>query len=125
MNRFRPLGGAALATAGVAFFAGQFVVQSAWTTPFSWADNTISDLGTAESPWHALMNTVFVANGVLVAIGALLSPRGRAVRALLLGVAAGSVLVGLVPSDAGSGPGGWSGSRCTRCSCGSFSRASG
>ncbi|SHM94457.1 DUF998 domain-containing protein [Cryptosporangium aurantiacum] len=111
MNRYRVLGGLALAVAGVAFFVGQVVVQSAWTTPFSWADNNISDLGMVScgtwgdparyvcSPWHPLMNAVFVVNGVLIAIGVVLGLRGRAARGLLLAAAVGCVLVGYAPAD--------------------------
>ncbi|TQS43296.1 DUF998 domain-containing protein [Cryptosporangium phraense] len=105
------LGALALATAGLAFFVGQLVVQSAWTTPFSWADNNISDLGMVScgdwgdparyvcSPWHAGMNAVFVANGILIAIGALLAVPRRLARVLLLAAAVGCVLVGLAPAD--------------------------
>lgn len=104
------LGAITLATAGLLFFVGQLVVQSAWTTPFSWADNNISDLGMVAcrdwgsparyvcSPWHPLMNAVFVLNGVLIAVGALGVFRG-AVRYLLLAAAIGCVLVGLAPAD--------------------------
>lgn len=107
----RLLGGLALAAAGLAFFVGQIVVQSAWTTPFSWAENNISDLGMRTcgewgepvryvcSPWHAGMNAVFVVNGVLIAIGAVLAIRGRVARILLLAAAVGCVLVGLAPAD--------------------------
>ncbi|GAA3386410.1 DUF998 domain-containing protein [Cryptosporangium minutisporangium] len=115
MNRSRLLGGLALAAAGTAFFAGQLVVQSAWTTSFSWADNNISDLGMVScrtwgdparyvcSPWHAVMNAVFVANGVLIGIGAVFGlrggGRGRVARYLLLAAAIGCCLVGIAPAD--------------------------
>ncbi|GAA0243217.1 DUF998 domain-containing protein [Cryptosporangium japonicum] len=94
----RILGAVALASAGTLFFVGQWVVQSAWTEPFSWADNNISDLGEVSAPWHRLMNTVFVLNGALVATGAVTLFRG-AVRYLLLAAAVGCVLVGLAPAD--------------------------
>lgn len=99
----RKLGALALALAGLFFFVGQFVVQAAWTTPFSWAENTISDLGTAASPWHTLMNAVFVTNGVLLAVGSVTQFRGAA-RYLLLAAAIGSVLVGAAPSDVAENP---------------------
>ena len=96
-------GAAALTTAGVLFFAGQLIAQSAWTTPFSWADDNISDLGETTAPWHTLMNTVFVVNGVLVAVGAVTLQRGAA-RVLLLAAAVGCVLVGLAPADVAENP---------------------
>ncbi|MFG1921668.1 DUF998 domain-containing protein [Cryptosporangium sp. NPDC048952] len=104
------LGALALVAAGALFFVGQVVVQAAWTAPFSWADNNISDLGMVGcgdwgsppryvcSPWHVLMNAVFVTNGVLIAIGAIGLFRGAA-RYLLLAAAIGCVLVGLAPAD--------------------------
>ncbi len=55
------------------FFVAQVIVQSRWTTSFSWATNYISDLGNTKcgfypavtdsyvcSPWHTLMNLSFV-----------------------------------------------------------------
>lgn len=67
------------------FFVAQVVVQAAWTTPFSLAINFISDLGNTEcanypanggayvcSPWHALMNLSFFAQGVIIIAGSLL-----------------------------------------------------
>ena len=97
------LGASALALAGLFFFVGQLVVQAAWTTPFSWADNNISDLGETSAPWHALMNAVFVTNGLLLAVGAVTLFR-RAARYLFLAAAAGSVLVGLAPADVNENP---------------------
>ncbi|SFB08891.1 hypothetical membrane protein [Amycolatopsis marina] len=96
----------------IQFFVLHVVVESAWTTPYSWATNAISDLGTARSPWHTAMNVSFVVNGLCMAAGGLLL--GRAVSeqlapgsrhlpltaAALLAIAgAGTVLVGLNPGD--------------------------
>jgi hypothetical membrane protein len=107
-NRLRA--GALLWLLTLQFFVVETVAQTRWTArtdllPYSRADDVISDLGTALSPAHALMNASFVVQGVLILGGALLlgpALRGRAARIaqLLLGLAAvGVVLVGIFPSD--------------------------
>jgi hypothetical membrane protein len=105
----------------VQFFIAEFVAQSAWRTPYSWAANAISDLGAVHcqstgtanpppryvcSPLHAVLNTSAITLGILLASGAVLtSPawgRGaasRAGRALLATAGAGLVLAGLKPED--------------------------
>ncbi|KUM95342.1 hypothetical protein AQI88_17060 [Streptomyces cellostaticus] len=103
----------------VQFFVIHGIAESAWARPYSWARNNISDLGNAHCAWqpdpepryicspqHALMNTSFVALGVLLAAGvALTGPlwrRGAAAavsRWLLAGAGAGFVLAGLAPAD--------------------------
>ena len=104
------------------FFVVQYVVQTAWTTPFSIAHNMISDLAretcgplsrapgidVACSPWHALMNASIMLNGLLIPAGAWLTRR-RWPAARPVGIALGMValtapghfLVGLFPSDTG------------------------
>lgn len=67
----------------VQFFIAQVVVQSAWTTPFSLAENFISDLGNTEcgiynalyvcSPWNVWMNISFTLQGVIILTGAILA----------------------------------------------------
>ena len=72
---------------------------------YSYAQNVISDLGTATSPAAALMNTSFVVQGLLIAAGAvLLAPglagNGRKVARTLLPLAGlGVLLVGVFHSD--------------------------
>lgn len=102
----------------VQFFVAQFVVQSAWTTPFSLTGNYISDLGNTTcgpfppgsnmyvcSPWHAAMNASFVLIGVTVIAGAALvrnafRPRLSRVGLALVAVGGlGFVLVGLYPEN--------------------------
>jgi hypothetical membrane protein len=104
----------------VQFFVAQGVVQSAWTTPFSLAENYISDLGNTTcgpsevgrnvlyvcSPWHAWMNASFVLLGITILAGAVLTrrafPPGWAREAGLALVAISGpavVLVGLFPED--------------------------
>ncbi|MFJ3876869.1 DUF998 domain-containing protein [Streptomyces sp. NPDC090077] len=103
------------------FFVVHGIVEAAWTRPYSWARNNISDLGNARcalqpdpepryvcSPEHGLMNASFVTLGVLLVVGAALAGGaalwrrgGTAVtaRLLLAGAGAGFVLVGLAPAD--------------------------
>ncbi|MEU0503846.1 DUF998 domain-containing protein [Nocardia sp. NPDC005998] len=105
--------------AAVQFLVVQLIVQSGWHTPYSWADNNISDLGNVYcqiadpsrpryvcSPLHDAMNASFVLHGVLLLAGMLLTGacwgRGRisvSSRILFVINAAGWVLVGFVPAD--------------------------
>jgi hypothetical membrane protein len=72
---------------------------------YSYSANVISDLGTATSRAAGPMNASFIAQGVLIAAGALLLGRGlaglggRLARVLLVASGAGVLLVGLFPSD--------------------------
>lgn len=103
------------------YFPLQLIVAQAWPQPYSFAANTISDLGVTScgmvqhipghdivvcSPRHVLMNIGFVCFGVLTITGAVLMwrtvPRTRLMAAALAGVilaGIGGVLVGLAPSD--------------------------
>jgi hypothetical membrane protein len=102
-NRLR--NGALLWLLTLQFFVVETVAQLQWPGSYSRADDVISDLGTAFSPAHMLMNASFVVQGALILGGALLlrpSLRGRAavVAQVLLGIAAvGVLLVGVFPSD--------------------------
>lgn len=104
--------GALCWTVLIQFFVMHVVVESAWATPYSWAANAISDLGSTRSPWHTAMNVSFAINGVCMGAGGLLIGRtvtrnsapGRRhlppAAALSLALAgAGTLLVGLNPSD--------------------------
>ncbi|MEU3401448.1 DUF998 domain-containing protein [Streptomyces filamentosus] len=109
----------------VQFFVVHGVVESAWARPYSWARNNISDLGNASCAWqaepepryvcspeHGLMNGSFVALGVLLVVGVVLTggglrrgglwrggPAAFLGRLLLGGAGAGFVLAGLAPAD--------------------------
>jgi hypothetical membrane protein len=104
----------------IQFFVAQGVVQSAWTTPFSLAENYISDLGNTTcgpsevgrnvlyvcSPWHAWMNASFVLLGITILAGAVLTRRAfppgwaREVGLALVAISGPAVvLVGLYPED--------------------------
>jgi hypothetical membrane protein len=104
--------GAWLWLSAVQFFAAQALAASAFTRPFSLRDDYISDLGntactaTICSPWHAVMNLSFIAIGITMASGAVLtrgafSPGWRRQLALVLFVAAGIgvMMVGVYPEN--------------------------
>ncbi|MFI9626605.1 DUF998 domain-containing protein [Streptomyces sp. NPDC052042] len=106
-------------TGALQFFSIHLVVESAWSSPYSWARNNISDLGNAYcamqsqpepryicSPAHDLMNFSFVALGALLAVGAVLgrslwlsSRTAKLARLLLAGAGIGFAVVGLAPAD--------------------------
>jgi hypothetical membrane protein len=102
-NRLRL--GALLWLLTLQFFVVETVAQLRWPGSYSRVDDVISDLGTAVSPAHTLMNLSFVVQGALIVGGALLlgpALRGRAARVaqVLLGIAGlGVLLVGVFPSD--------------------------
>ena len=121
VERRAAIGGFVWIVAVVQYFEFQFVTAANWIPPYSWTANYISDLGntscgmsalphqaarTVCSPLFGLMNTSFVAAGVLTILGTVLLWRswtstGRTAIALVLLVLAGAgkVLVGLVPED--------------------------
>jgi len=112
--------GALAWASSVQFFVMQAVVQAAWTTPYSLANNYISDLGNTTcgpsevgttvvyvcSPWHTAMNASFVLFGVGILVGCVLVhgrlPASRLWIAGLVLVALagpGAMLVGVFPED--------------------------
>ncbi len=111
--------GAALWLLCLQYFVVEQIVRGGWTTPYSWADNYISDLGAVAcanrppdsaryvcSPLHAAMNASFIVQGVLIAVGAILNhavfPAGRmrtAALSLLVLAGAGVIAVGFAPVD--------------------------
>jgi hypothetical membrane protein len=106
-NRLRL--GALLWLLTLQFFVVETVAQLRWPGSYSRVDDVISDLGTAVSPAHTLMNVSFVLQGALIIGGALLlgpALRGRAARVaqvLLVLAGLGALLVGVFPSDGGAG----------------------
>lgn len=114
-------GAAMWIVAVVQFVVIQVVVQSAWTTPYSWAHNAISDLGGVRcgmsgpdnpperylcSPWHGAMNAAIVAMGIGLVGGVLLTGFAwrrrrslRAARVFFIAAGAGFVLAGFNPWD--------------------------
>jgi hypothetical membrane protein len=109
----------------VQYLVAQIVVARAWTTPYSWTGNFISDLGNTAcgrfavphgpssyvcSPQHWVMNASFIAAGLLGGVGVLLLRRFWPARrmvtvgvALWLAAAAGKIIVGVVPENANVG----------------------
>jgi hypothetical membrane protein len=102
----------------IQFFVAQIVVQSRWTTPFSLADNFISDLGNTTcgvyagsglyvcSPWYAAMNASFMLQGIIIGVGAWLARpalargwAGAGLGILLWITAVGMVGVGAFPEN--------------------------
>lgn len=111
--------GALLWILAIQFFVVQLIAQLAWTTPFSLADNFISDLGNTVcapyppdsssyvcSPLHGLMNLSFIILGVTRILGAALIPGAfppghlRNAGLVLIALSGlGAVLVGLYPEN--------------------------
>lgn len=96
-------------------FPAQIAAAAKWPQPYSWSFNLISDLGVTEcgtfdagtgveryicSPAHVLANVSTVANGALLAIGAVLLwaawPRRRTGQAAMMLIATAGLLVTLV-----------------------------
>lgn len=98
------------------FFVAEQLVRNAWTTPYSWSANYISDLGAAYcthrpvgyvcSPLHSVMNASFILQAALITTGAILvsgffpTDRTGVAGIRFLGIAGASLsLVGLFPED--------------------------
>jgi hypothetical membrane protein len=102
-NRLR--WGALLWLLTLQFFVVETIAQLRYAGPYSRVDDVISDLGTADSPAHQLMNASFVLQAVLIVGGALLlrpallRGAGQAVPFLLGAAGVGTLLVGAFPSD--------------------------
>jgi hypothetical membrane protein len=98
----------------------EFVAAAGVTVPYSFVDNTISDLGASTCtsieypfglvpvcpPWHSLLNGSFIILGLFMALGAilirrLLPPGLAATTSVVLWVISGlsSIATGLVPLD--------------------------
>ncbi len=102
----RSRAGALLWVGCLQFFLVEQMAQLRWRGHYSFRFNYISDLGTAGSPLHGVMNASFLLQGVLIAGGALMlpgftSPRvaGALARGCLLLAGAGVALVGWAPED--------------------------
>ncbi|MEU5535792.1 DUF998 domain-containing protein [Streptomyces sp. NPDC020362] len=113
------IGYAAWVAGVVQFFVVHGIVESAWVRPYSWARNNISDLGNAHcamqsepepryicSPEHGLMNASFIALGMFLVVGVVLtgplwrtSATGIAARWLLACAGVGFAVAGLAPAD--------------------------
>lgn len=119
MTRFRL--GATLWVLCLLTFPVQFLAAAQWPQAYSWSSNFISDLGVTScgiydvgtrveryicSPAHLLANGATVANGILLAVGAILLwsawPRLRTGRTAMFFLAMGGFLVaavGVLPWD--------------------------
>jgi hypothetical membrane protein len=88
------------------FFVAEQIARMRWPGHYSMTANWISDLGTANSPLHWVMNGSFVVQGVLISVGAILMRRlfpakasYRVALLLFLVSGLGVLVVGLVPED--------------------------
>jgi hypothetical membrane protein len=88
------------------FFVAEQIARLGWPGPYSMARDYISDLGSARSPLHWVMNGSFMLQGLLIFFGAVLARRYFPARLvyqvalLLLAVAGvGVLVVGLIPED--------------------------
>lgn len=106
--------GALAWTLACGYLMAEVLSAGAWTTPYSFVHNSISDLGVTTctamscSPLHALMNLSFVAMGLLMIVGALLLrghlPHGRLHRwvvALTVITGLSTAATGLFPTNHG------------------------
>ncbi|MGC4813353.1 DUF998 domain-containing protein [Micromonospora sp. DT228] len=110
MSKLRPLAAAAFLLGPVIYLAAEAITAAAWKSPsYSYADNWISDLGSAtagvfqgrelDSPLHVVMNSGFIIQGVLFGIAAVLLSRmisGRRTFTAVTGIVTmiGYILVG-------------------------------
>lgn len=114
-NRY-PFVGPIVWMTSVQYFVVQLIVAAAWTSNYSLAANTISDLGNTAcglyagriicSPLHSLMNASFITLGATMAIGSALIYHGfmrtksSAIGFSLMAIAAlGTIIVGLAPEN--------------------------
>jgi hypothetical membrane protein len=117
-GRRSSVGGILWIVGSIQFFLAMIITQLAWTTPYSLANNDISDLGEVHcsfdfgegvyvcSPWHSVFNVSVILLGILVIAGVVavlpaFSSRISARAGLglfgLLGI--GAILVGAFPAD--------------------------
>ncbi|MEU1589037.1 DUF998 domain-containing protein [Micromonospora sp. NPDC005710] len=110
MNKLRPLAAATFILGPVIYLAAEAITAAAWKSPtYSYADNWISDLGSAtagvfqgrelNSPLHVVMNTGFIVQGLLFGIATVLLSRtisGRRTFTAVTGIVTmiGYILVG-------------------------------
>ena len=110
MKLLRPLAAATFVVGAAIYLAAEAITAAAWKSPsYSYADNWISDLGSAtagvfqgrelNSPLHVVMNSGFIVQGILFGIATLLLSRtisGRRTFTAVTGVVTmiGYILVG-------------------------------
>jgi hypothetical membrane protein len=117
-TRYNP--GALLWFLSIQYYVVQIILAAGFKTDYSWAYNTISDLGNTHcgaygtrlvcSPHHSVMNASFIVLGLTMISGAVLLQRrytGKLLSTLGFGSMAlsgvGSILVGLFPENTISG----------------------
>ncbi len=118
VGRFARLGALLWVVGGIQFVVAMVITQLGWTTPYSLANNAISDLGAVNcgifqyeglyvcSPWHAVFNVSLIIWGLSIILGALAVrhefPARRSATwgtALLVILGTGAALAGFFPED--------------------------
>jgi hypothetical membrane protein len=89
------------------FFVAEQIARLGWPGHYSMTRDYISDLGSARSPLHWVMNGSFRLQGLLIFFGAVMTRRYfaahlvyRVLLLLLMVAGVGVLVVGLVPEDA-------------------------
>jgi hypothetical membrane protein len=109
-----PLVGPTFWIISLQYFITQIVVAAGWPWPYSWLNNTISDLGATAcnpsvcSPYAAWMNASFIVLGCTMIAGSALihqefkKSRASALGFIFMGLAGfGTIMVGLFPVTTG------------------------
>ena len=102
MTMLRPITAAAFLTGSAVYLAAEAIAASAWKSPtYSYAENWISDLGSAtagefqgrylDSPLNVVMNSGFIIQGLLFGLAVLLLSRLFAVRTRTFTVVTGVI----------------------------------
>ncbi|MEU8613440.1 DUF998 domain-containing protein [Actinoplanes sp. NPDC048791] len=107
MTKLRPLAAAAFLLGPMIYLAAEAITAAAWKSPdYSYADNWISDLGSAtagvfqgrelDSPLHVVMNSGFVVQGLLFGIATVLLSRTMSGRRTFIAVTGIVTMIGYI-----------------------------
>ncbi|MEU7589973.1 DUF998 domain-containing protein [Micromonospora sp. NPDC049230] len=107
MKLLRPFAAATFLLGAVIYLAAEGITAAAWKSPsYSYADNWISDLGSAtagvfqgrelDSPLHVVMNSGFIVQGLLFGIATALLSRTISGRSRFTAVTGIVTLIGYV-----------------------------
>ena len=107
MNPLRPLTATIFLLGSAIYLAAEAITAAAWKSPrYSYADNWISDLGSAtsgvfqdrelNSPLHVVMNTGFIVQGLLFGIATVLLSRTMSGRSRFTAVTGVVTMIGYI-----------------------------